>query len=121
MSNPSSISVHQLSADVCAAGQLDPSALQAVADAGFKSVINNRPDFEGGAEQPTSAAMAEAAQAAGLQYAFLPVSGGYQSPEEIARFRELLATLPKPVLAFCRSGARSSKLFQAASAGDEIG
>jgi len=109
--------VHAIAADVCVAGQLDPSILQSVADAGFKSVVNNRPDFEGGPEQPTSAAMQAAAQAAGLQYAYLPVSGGYQSPEEIARFRELLATLPRPLLAFCRSGARSGKLYQAAMAG----
>jgi len=112
-----SLPVHAIAADVCVAGQLDPSILQSVADAGFKSVVNNRPDFEGGPEQPTSAAMQAAAQAAGLQYAYLPVSGGYQSPEEIARFRELLATLPRPLLAFCRSGARSGKLYQAAMAG----
>jgi uncharacterized protein (TIGR01244 family) len=83
---------------------------------GFKSVVNNRPDFEGGPTQPTSATMEAAAKAAGLQYAFLPVNGAYQSPEEIARFAELLASLPKPVLAFCRSGARSTKLFNAAQA-----
>ena len=39
------------------------------------------------------------------------------APDEIARFAELLATLPKPILVFCRSGARSSKLFAAATAG----
>jgi uncharacterized protein (TIGR01244 family) len=116
---PSTVSVHPVSADVCVAGQLDPSAMASVAEAGFKSVVNNRPDFEGGPGQPTSAAIQAAAVAAGLQYAFLPVSGGYQSPEEIARFRELLEALPRPLLAFCRSGARSGKLYQAASASAE--
>ncbi len=114
MSNPQ---VHPVSADVCVAPQLDPAAMAWAAQQGFKSVINNRPDFEGGPAQPTSAAMEAAAQAAGLQYAFLPVNGAYQSPEEIARFAELLQTLPKPILAFCRSGARSGKLYQAATAG----
>jgi uncharacterized protein (TIGR01244 family) len=47
--------------------------MEAVADAGFKTVINNRPDFEGGPAQPTSAQMEAAAKAAGLSYAFLPV------------------------------------------------
>jgi len=37
-----------------------------------------------------------------------------QTPDEVAQFAALLATLPKPVLAFCRSGTRSGKLFQAA-------
>ena len=108
--------VRQLSPEVCVAPQLDPAAMQWAADNGFKSVVNNRPDFEGGPDQPTSEAIAEAAAAAGLQYAFLPVNGSYQSPDEIARFGDLLDTLPKPVLAFCRSGARSTKLYLAATA-----
>lgn len=113
MSDPQ---VHPMSPDVCVAPQLEPSAMAWAAQNGFRSVINNRPDFEGGPAQPTSAAMEAAARAAGLEYAFLPVNGGYQTPEEIARFGELLKTLPKPILAFCRSGTRSGKLFQAATA-----
>ena len=108
---------HRLDDQMAVAPQLTPEAMAAAAAAGYRSVINNRPDYEGGPDQPTNAAMEAAARAAGLQYAFLPVSGGYQSPEEIARFRELLATLPRPLLAFCRSGARSGKLYQAAVAG----
>lgn len=107
--------VQQLSADVCVAPQLEPSAMAWAAQAGFRSVINNRPDFEGGPEQPTSATMQAAALAAGLQYAHLPVEPGVQTPEEIARFAELLSELPKPILAFCRSGARSGKLYRAAT------
>ena len=55
--------------------------------------------------------MQAAAEAAGLQYRYLPVAGGWQSPEEIAAFATLLEDLPKPMLAFCRSGARSTQLF----------
>ncbi len=110
------IAVQRLDADVSVAPQLAPEAMAEAAAAGFKSVINNRPDFEGGPTQPTHAAMEAAARAAGLEYAFLPVAGGFQSPEEIARFGELIASMPKPILAFCRSGARSGKLWQAARA-----
>jgi uncharacterized protein (TIGR01244 family) len=84
------------------------------AKAGFKSVINNRPDFEHGPDQPSSAEMQAAALAAGLQYRHLPVDGGYQSPGEIAAMAALLSELPRPVLAFCRSGARSTRLYMAA-------
>ena len=107
--------VQQLSADVCVAPQLDTAAMAWAAAAGFKSVINNRPDFEGGPDQPTSAAMQAAALDAGLQYAFLPVAPSVQTPQEIARFAELLNALPKPVLAYCRSGTRSGKLYHAAT------
>jgi uncharacterized protein (TIGR01244 family) len=107
--------VQQLSPDVCVAPQLDPATMAWAAQNGFKSVINNRPDFEGGPSQPTSAQIEAAAKAAGLSYAFLPVNGAYQSSEEIARFGELLSQLPRPILAFCRSGARSGKLYHAAT------
>jgi len=36
-----------------------------------------------------------------------------QTPQEIAQFARLLAELPKPILAFCRSGTRSGKLYNA--------
>jgi uncharacterized protein (TIGR01244 family) len=107
--------VQQLSADVCVTGQLAPAAMAWAAQAGFKSVINNRPDFEGGPDQPTSAAIEAAARAAGLAYAHLPVAPALQTPDQVAAFARLLSELPKPVLAFCRSGARSGKLFRAAA------
>ena len=43
------------------------------------------------------------------------VAANFQSPEEIARFGELIASLPKPILAFCRSGTRSGRLWRAAT------
>ena len=83
---------------------------------GFRSVVNNRPDYEEGPGQPTSAQIEAAARAAGLEYRHLPVQSSYQSPEDIAAMAALLAQLPKPMLLFCRSGARSARLYQAAQA-----
>jgi uncharacterized protein (TIGR01244 family) len=111
-----SLPIRQVADDVCVAPQLTPEAMAELARLGFRSVVNNRPDFEHGPDQPTSAAIEEAARAAGLEYRFLPVNGGYQSPEEIAAFAKMLEELPHPLLAFCRSGARSTKLFLSAQA-----
>ena len=108
------LNVQRLTADIAVAGQLDPAAMAEAAAAGFRSVVNNRPDFEGGPAQPTSAGIEAAARAAGLEYAWLPVSPSLQTPEQIARFAALLDSLPKPMLAFCRTGTRSGKLVQAA-------
>lgn len=105
----------QLTDDVSVAPQLTPPAMAEAARAGFRSVINNRPDFEEGPRQPTNASIEAAARAAGLEYRFLPVNSAYQSPEEIAAFAQLLKELPRPLLMFCRSGARSTRLFIAAS------
>lgn len=117
MPEPTTLPIRPIADTVFVAPQLAPADMAEAARAGFRSVINNRPDFEGGPDQPTSATMAVAAAAAGLQYRHLPVAGGYQSPEEIAAFGALLAELPAPVLAFCRSGARSTRLYQAATGG----
>ena len=108
--------IRAVAPDIAVAPQLTPEAMAAVAAAGFRSVINNRPDFEHGPDQPTSAAVEAAAKAAGLEYRFLPVDGGYQSPEQIAAFAQLMRDLPRPVLAFCRSGARSTRLIVASGA-----
>ena len=110
-----SLPIQRIATDVCVAPQLSPAAMAEAAAAGFRSVINNRPDFEHGPDQPTNAAIEAAALAAGLQYAHLPVAGGYQSPDEITRFAELIAAMPRPLLCFCRSGARSTRLYAAAT------
>lgn len=107
--------INPLSDDVAVAPQLRPEDMAAVAAAGFKSVIINRPDFEGGQEQPTSADVAAAAEAAGLRCAYLPVVSGAMTQDDVARFAELLDTLPRPLLAYCRSGTRSAILYRAAT------
>ena len=109
--NRPNLPLRQVAADVCVAPQLTPEAMAEVKLAGFRSVVNNRPDFEHGPDQPTNAAIEAAAKAAGLEYRFLPVSGAGQTPEQIAAFAALLDELPRPLLAFCRSGARSTNLL----------
>jgi uncharacterized protein (TIGR01244 family) len=111
---PTTLPVRPVADDVYVAPQLDAAAMAEAARAGFRSVINNRPDHEHGPDQPTHASIEQAAEAAGLVYRFLPVNGAYQSPEEIEAFAALLAELPRPILAFCRSGARSAKLYLSA-------
>ncbi|MDH4380778.1 MAG: TIGR01244 family sulfur transferase [Gammaproteobacteria bacterium] len=101
--------------DFAVAPQIVPAQLAEIARAGFRSVINNRPDLEGGAGQPNSAEIEAAARAAGLEYAWLPVIPGQFTADEIAAMAALVARLPGPVLAFCRSGARAANLYLAAS------
>jgi len=114
-----SVTLQPIAEDVYAAPQLTPESMAAVAEAGFKAVINNRPDMEGGPDQPSSADVEAAAVAVGLAYAHLPVQGGYQSPEQIAQCAALLKSLPRPLLMFCRSGARSTQLYMQAVATDD--
>ena len=111
-----SLPVTQHSDTFATIGQLMPEDMASVAAMGFQSVINNRPDGEGGPSQPTSAQMAQAAQAAGLTYAYLPVVAGMITADQARSFAQCLGQQPGPVLAFCRSGARSSHLRDRARA-----
>lgn len=109
------VPVNPLTDSFSVAPQLAPEDMAAVAAAGYKSVIINRPDFEGGADQPTSADVMAAAKAAGLQVEYQPVVSGAITADDVARFAQLLNSLPGPVLAYCRSGARCTNLFRAAT------
>ena len=55
--------------------------------------------------------MQAAAEAAGLTYHYLPVVSGAITPDQVAQMADLLKNGPEPVLAFCRSGARSTQLW----------
>lgn len=99
---------------IACAGQLQPEDMAEVARMGIRSVINNRPDGEGGARQPGDAELRAAAEAAGLFYAYLPVPEDGFDERAVWRMRALVGELPKPLLAFCRTGARSAKLYRAA-------
>jgi uncharacterized protein (TIGR01244 family) len=73
---------------------------------GFATIINNRPDGED-PSQPGSAAEAEAARAAGLDYVHIPVTSTAMTEDDARRFKQAIAQAPGPVVAHCRSGARS--------------
>ena len=91
--------------DFSVAPQIGVEDIAAAADRGFTLVINNRPDGEA-PDQPTSAQMAAAAQAAGVDYVHIPVRGG-PTLEQIEAVEAAIAEAKGPVLAFCRSGTRS--------------
>lgn len=105
------MNLKQLSAGFSVSPQLRPEDLTILASQGVRAIINNRPDGEE-AGQPGDAVMRAAAEKAGLAYAHLPVTPGQQpAPDLVRRFADVLGTLPGPVVAYCRSGARSASLW----------
>ena len=100
---------------VAVAGQLRPDDMQEIAAAGYVAVVNNRPDGEAMFGQPRTADLRKAAEAAGLVFLDLPFSGPRAQPDQVRAFADLLAGRPGRVVAFCKSGMRSSLLWGAAS------
>ncbi len=113
----------RLTDDVAVAPQLRLEDLDAIAAAGFKAVINNRPDGES-PDQPPQEIIAARAAELGLAYRFVPVVSGHFEAGDVQAFREALEEMEGPVVAFCRSGTRSSVLWALSQAGtrptDEI-
>lgn len=90
--------------------QITPEDIDALKSAGIKAIICNRPDGEG-PDQPTFSEIEAAAKAAGLEARYVPVESGRVEDEDVASFGENLQDLPRPVMAYCRSGMRSSTLW----------
>jgi uncharacterized protein (TIGR01244 family) len=110
------LTVTPITDDFAVSGQLEETDLAEASRLGFRSIINNRPDGEGGPAQPSQDALRKQAEAHGLHYAYLPIAPAYVGQDAVDATRRLLRELPRPILAFCRSGARSTLLFHAAMA-----
>lgn len=108
----------KLTDDLFVAAQLQPQDMAELANAGFKMVINNRPDGEAD-DQPSSAEMAAAAEAAGLEYAHQPVVGSNISETDIDGFDAIVSLAETPVLAFCRTGTRCTTLWALSQAAEQ--
>jgi uncharacterized protein (TIGR01244 family) len=97
----------QLDAKTLIAGQITPDELTRAKEAGVTLVVNNRPDGED-AGQPTSDEIEAAARAAGLDYRHVPIDRG-MGPTHVEAMREAMqAAGDGKLLAFCRSGMRST-------------
>ncbi|MCO6416130.1 TIGR01244 family phosphatase [Siccirubricoccus sp. KC 17139] len=97
------------------APQITPGEVAELAARGFRTVVCNRPDGEG-PDRPNFAEIDRACRTAGLEAAYLPLACGTVRDEDARAFGQLLDRLPKPALAFCRTGARSATLWSLSEA-----
>ena len=102
--------------DLAVLPQIDPSDVAALADMGFKTIINNRPENEEPG-QPSIASVEQSAKEAGLGFQSQPVVSGAITFNDVAEFKDLMDQAEKPVLAYCRSGTRCTMLWALANAG----
>jgi uncharacterized protein (TIGR01244 family) len=100
----------QLTYTVAASPQVQPADMAAIAAAGYRVVVNNRPDGEA-LDQPTSEQLRVAADAAGLTYHYYPLNAFNYPGPDVAAMAAIFDDLEKPIFAFCRSGTRSTNLW----------
>jgi len=106
--------IKKLTNNISVADQITEADLNAISQAGFKSLICNRPDGEG-SDQPGYKEIEHAAKSLGLAIRYLPAESGKVTDEQGKEFGKLMDELPKPILAYCRTGMRSTTMWALAN------
>jgi len=103
------MNVRKIDDNFSTTGQITPDQIKAIGEAGYKSIICARPDDEE-LGQPKFVEVARAAEAEGIEIVHIPVSGSL-GEGQIIRFHDAWEQMPKPILGYCRSGARAGSLY----------
>lgn len=105
------MSIRSIDQNFHVTGQLSPSHLQQVAEAGYRTVVCMRPDNEG-FEQPRFEDMEKAGSALGIEFIHIPVIPGQVSLDQARKLKDVLFAKDGPVLAYCASGQRCAAVYQ---------
>lgn len=101
--------IRVITPEFSAAPQIDAADVPAIAEAGYKTLICNRPDGEAPGQCDCDA-IGAAAKAAGLAFHVVPFAGSI-APETLSAFDAVMDAAEAPVLAYCRSGTRSTTIW----------
>lgn len=101
----------ELAPQVYVCGQLFEQDLKLVAKQGVRSIMNNRADNES-MGQPLSADLANVAEELGMTFVHFPVDPRSISKQDVEAFAKACDDLERPLLVFCRAGARSTKIWE---------
>lgn len=107
--------VLELGPQVYVSGQLFEHDVRLAAKQGVRSIMNNRPDGEA-MGQPLSADLAKTAEELGITYVHVPFNSQSITRQTVEEFAKARDELERPLLIFCRSGARSTQMWELAEA-----
>jgi uncharacterized protein (TIGR01244 family) len=99
-----------LAPGVSAAGKLDRADIEALADSGVRTIVNNRPDGEDPGQLPAEEAR-RLAEAHGIAYHHIPVTAASLTSGDVDAMAAVLAHAEQPIVLHCRSGTRSTLLW----------
>lgn len=110
------LQITKVSDDFSTVPQISAEDIAEIAQLGFKTIINNRPDHEGGDAQPTSAQLKKVAEDHHLTYVYIPIIPNNIQAEQIDAFNAAYVAVAKPVLGFCKTGNRAGSIFKLSQA-----
>jgi sulfide:quinone oxidoreductase len=99
-----------LSPGLSVTGRLDRAEIDALAQAGVRTIVNNRPDGEDPGQVPAAEAR-RLAEAHGIAYHHIPITAASLTRADVDAFAAALREAEAPVVAHCRSGTRSTLLW----------
>ncbi len=103
--------VLELAPEVYVSGQVFETDMKLAAGGGVRTIVNNRFDDETPG-QPSSAALAKAADEHGIEFVHFPVEPKAISDDQLDEYAKLCDGLKRPILVFSRTGARSTRLWE---------
>jgi uncharacterized protein (TIGR01244 family) len=103
--------IREINDEYSVSGQIMIEELDAIKDMGFKSIVCHRPDQED-AGQPAFADIAARAAELGIETRHIPVGPMGVTVEAVEGMVDALDELPRPMLGYCRSGARSTRIYE---------
>ncbi|MFC3164508.1 TIGR01244 family sulfur transferase [Ciceribacter thiooxidans] len=103
--------IRQIDEEYSVTGQITVSDLDTIFELGFRSVVCHRPDHEEPG-QPLFAEIERRADELGLKIAHIPVGPMGVTSEAVAGMVDALDDFERPMLGYCRSGARSTAIYQ---------
>ena len=113
------MNIVKLTENLAVSAQIGLNDVAQIAAAGYKVLINNRPDGED-SHQPAGALIATAAEAVGLEYHYMPITAASFPGPDLEAISDLFDDPSRPVLAFCRSGTRCANLWVAGLADSDL-
>ena len=100
----------ELAPGLSAAGKLDRTDIEALAAAGVRTIINNRPDAEDPGQLPADEARS-LAEAHGIAYHHIPFTAMTLTRADVDAFAAALRSAAQPIVVHCRSGTRSTLIW----------
>ncbi|GAB1581022.1 TIGR01244 family sulfur transferase [Phyllobacterium phragmitis] len=102
--------IRQIDENFSVTGQIAPDDIRDIVAAGYQTLICNRPDNEA-PDQPAFAEIASVAEKAGIPVHYVPVVSGMLTQDDVDAMAAALENAEGPILAYCRSGARSTNIY----------
>jgi sulfide:quinone oxidoreductase len=112
------MNIKEISPRLFVAEQITAGDVAVAAAQGVKTIICNRPDSEA-ADQPSSLEIAKAASEHGMAFVYVPVVSGSITDDNVRDFTLAYESAIEPILAYCKSGMRSTCLWAMSEASSQ--